>query len=88
MFPIVINIFFLKINAITEGSAVNIGQNYLGEWNSISKTNSGTGSLYGDQSNQESENTYLNDSDLFDMPVCKETLGCAPPEFLPRERCI
>ncbi|MCL6446576.1 MAG: spore germination protein [Armatimonadetes bacterium] len=75
MLPIVINIFFLKINVIQTGSALNIGENYLGEWSSVSKVNSGTGSLYGDQSIQDSQNVCLDDSDLFDMPVLKETSG-------------
>ena len=86
MFPVVINIFFLKINVIQYGSAFNIGQNYLGEWSSVSKVNSGTGSLYGDQSTQDSSNVCLDDSDLFDVPVLKETSGSDISACLPRVR--
>lgn len=86
MFPVIINIFFLKINVIQYGSALNIGQNCLGEWSNISKVNSGTGSLYGDQSIQESSNVCLDDADLFDLPVWKETCGGDIPACLPRER--
>ncbi|MEW6274679.1 MAG: spore germination protein [Bacillota bacterium] len=88
MLPVVINIFFLKINAITYGSAVNIGQNYLGEWSSVSKINSGTGSLYGDQSYLESDEVCLDDSDLFDMPIRKETLAGGASAHLPKNRCF
>ncbi len=84
MFPIVINIFFLKINVIQTGSALNIGENYLGEWSSVSKVNSGTGSLYGDQSIQDSQSVCLDDSDLFDMPILKETGDTDISDCLPR----
>jgi len=86
MFPIVINIFFLKINVIETGSALNIGENYLGEWSSVRKVNSGTGSLYGDQSTQDISNVCLDDSDLFDMPILKETSGRDISDCLRRVR--
>ncbi len=73
MLPVVINIFFLKINAIQNGSALNIGQNYLADWNSFSKASAGTGSLYGDQSSTDGGDVFVNDCDLVDMPARKET---------------
>lgn len=73
MCPVVINIFFLKINVIQYNSAVNIGQNRLADWNNFSKSNTGTGSLYGDGSEMNSGDIFLQDPDLVDTPSQKET---------------
>jgi hypothetical protein len=73
MCPVVINIFFLKINVIQDGSALNIGENHLTDWNSFSKTNAGTGSLYGDRGEMDSGDIFLQDPDLVDTPCQKDT---------------
>lgn len=74
MVPVVINMFFLKINAMQNTSSLNIGQNYIDDLNSFYKSNTGTGSTYGDQTNVDQGDVLLDDSDLVDMPSIKETL--------------
>jgi len=79
MYPVVINIFFLKVNVIQSSSAMNIGQNYMADWNSFLKTNNGTGAQYGDQSCMDTGDILFDDSDLIDMPSSKETFPCKDP---------
>lgn len=73
MVPVVINIFFLKINVIENTSSLNIGQNYMADFNSFNKTNAGTGPLYGDQSIMDLDSAFVSDPDLVDMPSVKQT---------------
>jgi len=69
---LVINIFLLKINAIENGSAMNIGQNFLAEWNSTAKRNEGTGSNYGDETSFSGMQNLVDDSDFMDQPFFKD----------------
>ncbi|MBE3587012.1 MAG: spore germination protein [Thermoanaerobacteraceae bacterium] len=68
---LVINIFLLKINAIENGSALNVGQNFLAEWNSTAKRNEGTGSNYGDGTMFSGAANYVDDGDFMDQPSFK-----------------
>jgi len=67
--PVAINIFLIKVNVLQTGAALNVGQNFLPDWTAFSKTNSGTGSQYGDASNMWGKDICLDDADLVDMPV-------------------
>ena len=82
MVPVVINIFFLKINAMQNTSSLNIGQNYIDDLNSFYKSNTGTGSQYGDQTSMDQGDVLLDDSDLVDMPSVKETFPKRASEIL------
>jgi len=88
MSPVVINIFFIKINVLQTTSSLNIGQNYMADWNTFNKSISGTGSQYGDQSSLDAGDILVDDSDLVDMPIVKETFPNKTSEFLKWDNII
>ena len=63
------NIFILKINAVENASAVNIGENYLQDWNNSSKHTQGFGHNYGDDSDFYGLQSKIDDRDLIDAPA-------------------
>ncbi len=67
--PVIINnIFYIKVNAIENASALNIGENYLVDWNNASKYTQGFGDNYGDSSNFLDLKAMIDDRDLIDSP--------------------
>ncbi|OAT85244.1 hypothetical protein A6M21_06795 [Desulfotomaculum copahuensis] len=70
----------MKINAIENGSAMNIGQNFLAEWNSVAKRNEGTGSNYGDETCFAGMGNLVDDADFMDQPFFKEPLIAGPKQ--------
>ncbi|GGE32330.1 hypothetical protein GCM10011391_08740 [Pullulanibacillus camelliae] len=60
-----INIFLFKINSFENASAVNIGENFLADWNNSSKKNQGFGQNFGDESTFASK-SGVDDRDLWD----------------------
>lgn len=62
---ITINIFILKINAIT-ASSVNIGQAVLADYHVGYKSNQGYGANYGDESSFIGTNSAVDDRDIMD----------------------
>ena len=60
-----INIFFLKINAIT-ASSVNIGQALLADYHVGYKSNNGHGANYGDESSFIATQSAVDDKDVMD----------------------
>ncbi|WP_284139424.1 MULTISPECIES: hypothetical protein [unclassified Virgibacillus] len=62
------NIFILKINSVENASAVNIGENYLYDWNNSAKYTQGFGSNYGDACDFLGLKSAIDDRDLIDSP--------------------
>ncbi len=65
---IVINIFMFKINSFENASAVNVGQNFLADWNNTDKKNQGYGQNFGDDSGFFGTRSVVDDRDGIDMP--------------------
>lgn len=62
------NIFYLKINSIENASALNIGENYLEDWNNSAKYSQGYGNNYGDDSDFVGLQGIIDDRDAIDSP--------------------
>jgi hypothetical protein len=62
---IAINIFLFKINSFENASAVNIGENFLADWNNSSKKNQGFGQNFGDESFFQTK-SGVDDRDVLD----------------------
>ncbi|MCI3919659.1 hypothetical protein MO973_05355 [Paenibacillus sp. TRM 82003] len=62
------NIFLIKINAVENGSAVNIGENYLLDWSNSTKMSQGYGQNFGDKSGFIGMRNEVDDRDLIDSP--------------------
>ncbi|MGI6603715.1 MAG: hypothetical protein GX062_01890 [Firmicutes bacterium] len=74
MLPIVINIFYLKINSVENASAINIGENYLVDWTNADKRNQGYGQNLGDGSDFVASRYIVDDRDGVDAPTYKQSL--------------
>lgn len=62
------NIYILKINSLENASAINIGENYLIDWNNSSKHTQGFGNNSGDDSGFLGLRAAIDDRDLIDAP--------------------
>ena len=69
---IAINIFLFKINSFENASAVNIGENFLADWNNSSKKNQGFGQNFGDDSEFQTK-SGVDDRDLNDSAAYQRT---------------
>jgi len=67
-----INIFLFKINSFENASAVNIGENFLADWNNSSKKNQGFGQNFGDESIFTSR-SGVDDRDLWDSNTLQKS---------------
>lgn len=72
MLPVVINIFWIKVNVLQTGAALGVGQNFMPEWKAYHKVNNGVGSQYGDGSSVLGNDACVDDSDLVDFPVFQQ----------------
>ncbi|MFC0610757.1 hypothetical protein ACFFF2_01295 [Scopulibacillus daqui] len=69
---IAINIFLFKINSFENASAVNIGENFLADWNNSSKKSQGFGQNFGDESCFQTKGV-VDDRDVIDSPALQNT---------------
>lgn len=67
-----INVFALKVNTVDKGY-VNVGPLFLQDWNGYSKQNYGSGENNGDADMQVAYATMVQDSDLIDQPVMRNS---------------
>lgn len=65
---IVFNIFMIKINAVLEASAVNVGESINWKPKNFKKSNLGAGQFYGDHTTSPVISKVV-DPDLLDSPV-------------------
>ncbi|WP_078060590.1 hypothetical protein [Desulfotomaculum copahuensis] len=72
MLPVVINIFWIKVNVVQTGAVLGVGQNFMPEWRAFNKTNNGVGSQYGDACSVTETNACVDDSDFMDFPVLQQ----------------
>ena len=68
-----INVFAFKVNTVDKGY-VNIGPLLVTDWNGLSKQNFGTGEANGDGNMQFAGTTMIQDSDLVDVPISKNSV--------------
>lgn len=68
-----INVFAFKVTSIDKGY-VNIGPLLVTDWNGLSKQNMGTGEVNGNGNFQGLTTVMLQDSDLMDAPVSKNSV--------------
>lgn len=73
--PITLNIWFLRVNSVSNSSAVNIGSNLLVGWQSTNKEMNGVGSLNGDGARMGALLAGIDDRDLIDMAVASTAAG-------------
>ena len=73
---IAINIFLFKINSFENASAVNIGENFLADWNNSSKKSQGFGQNFGDESSFQTKSA-VDDRDVFDS-ITHQGSKCIP----------
>jgi hypothetical protein len=82
---IAINIFYVRINSIENGSAFNVGQSMLSDWYNSDKKNQGFGQSYGDETDFFSPQSFIDDRDQIDAPSQKNTLAKDSPKPLAKE---
>ncbi|WP_128894946.1 hypothetical protein [Longirhabdus pacifica] len=63
----------IKVNAIENASALNVGQNLLADWNNSDKRNQGFGSNQADHTNFLAPKSFVDDRDLIDSPATFES---------------
>jgi hypothetical protein len=74
-----INIFIFKINSFENASAVNVGENFLLDWQNSSKKNQGFGQNFGDDSMFSDTRSGVDDRDCFDSNTHTESFRSAFP---------
>jgi hypothetical protein len=75
-----INIFIFKINSFENASAVNVGENFLLDWQNSSKKNQGFGQNFGDDSTFDTR-SGVDDRDVFDSNMHTESFRSSLPQI-------
>jgi hypothetical protein len=57
----------IKVGSITNASSLNIGHNYLKKFKSMTKSNSGVGTIYGSNNSFPHSKNTVKDPDQVDM---------------------